>query len=717
MKKLLFIIGLFLATCGEASAQNATCSDRPSTDSSNACANTRFVQNHTVNPSSIALPNGEILIGSMSGVAAAHAMSGDCTISNTGAITCTKTNNVPFGPFATATDATNLISSFNGGLNASASTFWRGDGIWAVPPGTPQILPSNYNASGSSASTTGSITTGMATLTLASASDFSNGQYIRVNRAGATFGASPPTSLSAVAQGTTGATARTYNISCLTTTGGVGQAVSTVVPNSNATLSPTNYVVISWTGGAGCGAYAVYGRDGSQFLLGITTLTSFADSGAMTSGQATTDWIPATPAVANLNNWLIAAILSGGGTTSLTLGTNASNTATTQVAIHDDTTPLQNAINAAISAGQPLYLPKGVYRITSTLTSNNRLVWTGAGYSGDNGYGFRLIGGFSPPVSDIQCTGTGAIICVDVLVNAFAATTNRPQHLSWFEITYPYKPAYGTVAVRIADGGNAGDINSNTIIEYMQLTGYDTGILMYNSGLYTINGVYLLYGWSQGIINDTPNYPSFSQSIISNNFIWGNGSDDHIWNTFQASILLQAGGDFRIYGNKLQASSPAGSGIWMIGCSACTQNMEPMNIYGNTIEGQGYGIRLTSSNANFSMTQFSIVGNQIWAGTRAVLFEDNPASSYYAIGGTITGNSLAVNGGVNAIMLQLDDTQATTITGNFFGYVTCTTCSAQVWGTNTNNVISAANTYQQPGITTAINNAGTANNPGTSLQP
>lgn len=45
MKKLLLAAGLFLALATPAAAQNTTCSDRPTGDSSNACANTRFVQN------------------------------------------------------------------------------------------------------------------------------------------------------------------------------------------------------------------------------------------------------------------------------------------------------------------------------------------------------------------------------------------------------------------------------------------------------------------------------------------------------------------------------------------------------------------------------------------------------------------------------------------------------------------------------------------------
>lgn len=50
-------------------------------------------------------------LGNGSSVATAVALSGDCALSNAGAITCTKTNAVSFGYFATGTDAANLTGA------------------------------------------------------------------------------------------------------------------------------------------------------------------------------------------------------------------------------------------------------------------------------------------------------------------------------------------------------------------------------------------------------------------------------------------------------------------------------------------------------------------------------------------------------------------------------------------------------------------------------
>jgi hypothetical protein len=76
-----------------------------------------------------ALPNTDIWVGNGSNVAAAVALSGDCTITNAGVITCTKTNGSSFGVFATAASI-NLASQVgvsvlpvaNGGTNSSGQT-------------------------------------------------------------------------------------------------------------------------------------------------------------------------------------------------------------------------------------------------------------------------------------------------------------------------------------------------------------------------------------------------------------------------------------------------------------------------------------------------------------------------------------------------------------------------------------------------------------------
>lgn len=73
-----------------------------------------------------ALTNGNIWIGNASNVATANAMSGDCTITNAGVITCTKTNGVAFGTLATQMGV-NLSTQATGTLQAGQFPALTGD--------------------------------------------------------------------------------------------------------------------------------------------------------------------------------------------------------------------------------------------------------------------------------------------------------------------------------------------------------------------------------------------------------------------------------------------------------------------------------------------------------------------------------------------------------------------------------------------------------------
>ncbi len=92
---------------------------------------------------STSLTNTHIYVGNVSAVATDVALSQDCSMANTGAITCTKTNNVSFAASATTdtTNASNIssgtisVNRFNSGTGASSSTYLSGAGTWTTPTG------------------------------------------------------------------------------------------------------------------------------------------------------------------------------------------------------------------------------------------------------------------------------------------------------------------------------------------------------------------------------------------------------------------------------------------------------------------------------------------------------------------------------------------------------------------------------------------------------
>jgi hypothetical protein len=76
-----------------------------------------------------ALTSTDIWVGNGSNVATAVALSGDCTISNAGAITCTKTNGVSFGTLATASSV-NLATQTTGSLPSASLPALTSTDIW-----------------------------------------------------------------------------------------------------------------------------------------------------------------------------------------------------------------------------------------------------------------------------------------------------------------------------------------------------------------------------------------------------------------------------------------------------------------------------------------------------------------------------------------------------------------------------------------------------------
>lgn len=250
--------------------------------------------------------------------------------------------------------------------DAIAGKFLKADGSWAIPTG-------GVGASGSNASTTGTMSAGSPALSGASAIDFVTGQGIRVNHAGAAYAIGQASGLTVTPTGTPGATSYTYTIATIDGAGGAGTAIATVTTTTgNATLSSTDYNALSWSapGGTTPTAYVVYGNvAGSLAIICVTPNTSFNDTGGGTIGAP--DFIPSSPPVADLPDWLITSISSGGGTTSLVLSNPAISAVSGQKVAHDDTAVLQAAITAAaastVKGRNYIRLDGGIYPISSAL--------------------------------------------------------------------------------------------------------------------------------------------------------------------------------------------------------------------------------------------------------------------------------------------------------------------------------------------------------------
>jgi hypothetical protein len=235
------------------------------------------------------------------------------------------------------------------------------------------------NASGSAAFTAGSISATSHTLTLSAAQDFTNGQGIRINHAGAAFTLNPPTGGTVTPLGAAGSTTYQYKIASVDAAGGIGAVTAsfqtTVAP---ATLSNQNANLLNWTApasGTPPTAYAIYKNiSGTYTLVGLAdSLLEWADEGL--TGFPFCDWLPATAPASPLADALTTTISAGGGTTSLTLAAAATTTASNQGVYHDDSAAIQAALN--VSGVHQVTAPTGTFYVDT-----NSNIPTGVQFSG-----------------------------------------------------------------------------------------------------------------------------------------------------------------------------------------------------------------------------------------------------------------------------------------------------------------------------------------------
>jgi hypothetical protein len=236
----------------------------------------------------------------------------------------------------------------------------------------------DYGASGSSQTITGSISVGSTALTLSPALDFVNGEGVLVPGAGATFTAGA-LSVTASVVGTAGSTNYCYDVASADAAGGLGIPASTCVSNGNVTLSAANQVSISVTPGSGASAYVIWKQTsaGAWSYLGSGQASTYIDSGF--AGVVRPRWVPATVPSSAQNDWLVASISAGGGTANLTLATAAKNTVSSVTVRHDDTAALNMSISTA-TPGTLIWLPCGAYNTSGPIgfsNSNDRLVGYG----------------------------------------------------------------------------------------------------------------------------------------------------------------------------------------------------------------------------------------------------------------------------------------------------------------------------------------------------
>lgn len=309
-----------------------------------------------------------------------------------------------YGGYSSATSTppstTGAISVSSSTLTlASAQDFANGQGILVsqagtapvvTTPGTPTVTPINITSGGSTtwnyklvaeqrngalsaASGAGTTTTGQATLGLTTLNTLTS--CVRTNGV-ATYTTSAAHNLAAGTQvnigGFTGGVfdgcngvktiAATPTSTTFTTNDGT-------LPNENNTTgTPVLQVYACNTlvppsasySGNGTIHYWIYRSQGagSYSLVGVAQGVDPLWTDCGFGAPATPPYVPATPPSTTQSGYLATTILSGGGTTTLTLANAAGATVSGGTVLHDNSVPLQNAVKTAdLAGGGTVFVP------------------------------------------------------------------------------------------------------------------------------------------------------------------------------------------------------------------------------------------------------------------------------------------------------------------------------------------------------------------------
>lgn len=339
--------------------------------------------------SMLPMTSGQIVVGQVSGFAGAVAMSGDCAVVASGAVTCTKTNGVAFGALATTTPGTGVVSALGVAAGSAGAIVVNGGAL-----GTPSS----------------------ATLT--------NATGLPVGTGVSGLGTGVATALG-VAIGSAGAPV--INGGALgTPSSGVGTNLTSL--NANNLSSGT---VAAARGGAGTIAGALKGSGG-----GVVTQAACADlSNASAACSAAAGQLPATvtndnAAAGALGEYLESQILSG-----------------SQVAL-TTATPV-NVTSLSLTAGDWDCAGNVHFAGSATTVTTDMFVWVSTTSATlptepNHGASARLQAG-----SGLSYTNVGVSMPVGNLRVSIASTTTVFL-TAWSQFTTSTEFAYGTLRCRRA---------------------------------------------------------------------------------------------------------------------------------------------------------------------------------------------------------------------------------------------------------------------------
>jgi len=670
MKRFLLTLGLWLGLTSSALAQNPTCPTRPLGDTSNACASTAFVQNQFATPS-LPLPNTQIYVGQVTGFAGAVAMSNDCTIVASGAITCTKLNGNPIG---TSGVAIPLLSTNN---------IWGGDQYFKSGRPWCDVRANGAVGDGSTDDTTavqGCINIVQALGGGAGIVYFPQSSAAYCLKGGVTV-TSATTLEGASDQGSVLSACKT-DITPVTLNGGNAQIKNLFIQgkgvnNDTSTFGATQSALVIGTNCVTCrldhvyvwgGLHAIQSSSGEVVMIDVNASIAFGDSLTKLNGGAwmlrnkfDQSWLNGQPSVGTtFSAWTNAHAYASGEVVTLTCAASGVTCPTGVTAFY-----LQ-AMNAGTSAGTaPVLKNYGIAMVDNTVTWQLIAPTTYPALNMDTNavevqvFQSDFSGPFSPGISmsnSLAGTAPSSIILTDNVIGGNISGTIAA--LSGNNLTMKGNRIGGCVQSGCADVNFATAWGGDSIVVGNTFLGGQFGIVLNIGKNYDISANNI-FGMTTSAITVAANISHFN--IIGNNL----GSSTQ-YGTNSTTITVNAGtSDFyNITGNNLNGATTAaisdgGTGNnknvsgneSRIGLSTVTNTLGGAVNLNNTANFfDGPSVAQGTVGTWFASGTVTIAGNvgdniicKLWDATTIIA-----SASYVQASGAATRNSMSLSGSLTS---------------------------------------------------------------------
>jgi len=450
-----------------------------------------------------------------------------------------------FGAVSLTADVTGNLptSNLNSGTSASATTFWRGDGAWAVPSGTSSgtvtsvaaTVPSIFSISGSPITTSGTLAMTYSGTALPVANGGTSLTTLTANNVILGNGTSAPTF---VAPSTSGNVLTSNGTTWASTAAAAGGVSYTAVKTANYTAVNNDGVLTNTTGGAftvtlptspSVGNIVVVVDSFSQWgtnnlTIDPTALIKIAGNTAGDTLVCDITGVSVTLVYTGASyGWNVAAQVGGNGGTAVTL--TGTQTLTNKTIAYGS-----NTLTDVVGVTATQTLTNKTLTAPTIASANLTTALTLAGAAGTNGQVLTSAGSGLPTWATVSA---GYTLGTPVLVSGSAAIefTSLPAGIKNIIVTFyrvSFNPSSSEISIQLGNSG--GYVTGATQSQSIRLRDPAAGPFSFSTSTFSYN---LISGGSSSDL--------FSGSVIltlvdsTNNYWAGQGS---LGSTVGSAIFL-----------------------------------------------------------------------------------------------------------------------------------------------------------------------------------